>query len=137
MGKLFYASDIDIKKAARKADMLANRHGACYTPARQKDCKQDPNTGIWTCVAAAHNHRGSCDRNTVSRFGTPYREWGGSWSWEHDWGGNWNKSTADLSKIENHIESEESIFDSLKNNQETYEDALPGDYEEIEEGEVK
>lgn len=149
MGKLFYASDLDIKLAARKADVQANRHGACYTPARKEDCRQDPNTGIWTCVAAAHNHRGSCDRSTVSRFGTPHRQWGGSWSWDHDWGGTWKKlsidvskdeghiESTDVSKQEDHIESIESVFDSLKNNQEAYEDALPEDYTEIEEDEVR
>lgn len=126
MGKLFYGSDKDIKKAARKADLQANKHGACYTPARKKDCKKNAITGIWTCMAAAHNHLGSCDSSTVSRFGTPHQQWGGSWSWEHDIGGGWNKSS-------DKSDTEESLIDSLKKNQESYEDALPEDYTNNEE----
>ena len=64
MGALFYGRNADKAKAQQEADGYAKRYkkGKCYTPSSRipNACSFDSATGLWTCVAKAHHHWGSC-----------------------------------------------------------------------------
>ncbi|MFC0346084.1 hypothetical protein [Epilithonimonas hispanica] len=70
MGKYFYGSHKSKEMAMKIADDAANayRKGKCYTPSFRipNSCNLNESTGIWTCVAHAHHHWGSCNSRTFT-----------------------------------------------------------------------
>ena len=62
MGKHFYGKAADKREAMRLANSYAKKYrkGVCYTPSKESSCVFDASTKLWTCMAAAHHHGGSC-----------------------------------------------------------------------------
>jgi hypothetical protein len=68
MGHLYYGTHSDKNVAMEIADTLCRRakKGVCWTPAsRVNSCSFDPATSLWTCLAKAHNHEGSCKSKEI------------------------------------------------------------------------
>ncbi|MBP0633000.1 MULTISPECIES: hypothetical protein [unclassified Cupriavidus] len=80
MGKHFYGKAADKHEAMRLANSYAKKYrkGVCYTPSKEKSCVFDESTKLWTCMAAAHHHAGSC--------GTYELDCDGSGDWRVDIG---------------------------------------------------
>ncbi|MFT3911458.1 MAG: hypothetical protein QM737_18690 [Ferruginibacter sp.] len=121
MGKLFYASDKEKVIAGRKANDLARRYkkGVCYTPSREKHCKFDSITELWTCRAAAHHHHGSCGTWEITHGGRG-TEWQIGWSWEYEPEG--IPAPSNIGTFEEHDPEGEELEDAT---QEDYEDMDP------------
>lgn len=116
MGKVFYATDSDKIVAGRKANNLARRYkkGVCWTPSREKNCKYDSNSGLWTCKASAHHHYGSCGKWEITHRGRG-TEWQIGWTWEHDLGGNMKSPPpSDLGPFEEYTPDKEEFEDATQ-----------------------
>ncbi|MGG7666849.1 hypothetical protein [Dyadobacter sp. BHUBP1] len=78
MGKRFYASHADKLTAMRMANNYAKAYkkGVCYTPSKEKECRFDSNTNLWTCSAPAHHQYGSCGSGEISTNQGRGTNWG-------------------------------------------------------------
>lgn len=126
MGKLFYGTHSD--KVGAK--WLANRgaqsymRGVCWTPSNDSTCHFNKKTRLWTCMAAAHHHEGSCGTWEIHHrgAGTPFQL---GYTCDENGcrpylgGDPHSKSTLD----------NKSVTEKLTENNEEYTDALPEDYQ--------
>lgn len=67
MGKHFYGTAAQKSEAMNLATYYAKHYkdGVCYTPSKESSCNFNTETQMWTCMAAAHHHMGSCGRNEL------------------------------------------------------------------------